>query len=422
MFVLLTSSLPQGFAQEYSIFFKVGSSAIDPSYMNNASTLRILDSLLMAGNAEITSLKIYGYSSPDGGISYNKNLSEQRAQSVRNYITGHYPSIAAEKIEAVGMGVHWQALLKMVEGSGMKYESQVINIVRNVPEQIIGNTSRRKQLMDLGGGDPWRYMAREFFPSLRVGSSSAQIAITKKPEPIPEYIPVQAEIIPRDTIVPEPVVETPVPEIIPQEEVKPVVSREKSRFLMAIKTNLLYDALITPNIAVEFYLGRRWSLEGEFNYAWWNFNDKYFQRVEMGGIELRKWIGANNRANPLTGWFLGAYGFAGNYDFMYGSTGEKSSRPGYRVQRNSGLHDLTYSAGLAAGCSIPIGRRLNLEFELGAGYLWGLYSTYEYDAEYRDYHYIDTKKRHYFGPTKIEISLSWLIGNGYNAKTKGGGK
>ena len=71
---------------------------------------------------------------------------------------------------------------------------------------------------------------------------------------------------------------------------------------------------------------------------------------------------------------------------------------------------------------MPIGNRLNLEFELGLGYLWGTYDTYNYDPEYNDYHYIDTKKRRYFGPTKVEISLSWLIGNGYKAKTKGGKK
>ena len=422
---LLICGFSQGSAQEYSVYFRVGNSGIDPTYMNNASTLRSIDSLLTAGDVDITSLLIHGYSSPEGGYQLNKKLSEQRAASVKNYITKHHPSVPADRIEAVGMGVHWEGLLKMVDSSNMKHKAQIIHIVLNVPEQIdyVKNTSRRKQLMELGGGDPWRYMLREFFPSLRVGSSSAQITIIKKAErkPTPEEIPIIVEVIPDKPDTVETIVEVPAPVIIPKEQTPTVLERRRP-FLMAVKTNLLYDALLTPNIAVEFYLGRRWSIEGEFNYAWWNFHDRHFHRIEMGGVEVRRWIGRKHD-NPLTGWFVGAYGFAGNYDLMYKSSiSEKSGRPGYLERENSGLHHLTYSAGLSAGYSVPIAKRLNLEFELGLGYLWGLYSTYEYDAEYRDYHYVDTKKRHYFGPTKVEISLSWLIGSGYNIKTKGGRK
>ena len=42
-----------------------------------------------------------------------------------------------------------------------------------------------------------------------------------------------------------------------------------------------------------------------------------------------------------------------------------------------------------------------------------------------DDHYVwtSTKMRHWFGPTKLEISLVWLIGNGnFNSKKEKGGK
>lgn len=69
----------------------------------------------------------------------------------------------------------------------------------------------------------------------------------------------------------------------------------------------------------------------------------------------------------------------------------------------------SYGAGLEYGYSLPIGRRLNLDFGIGFGYLGGEYKTYEP----KDGHYVwqETRQRNWIGPTKAEISLIWLIGN-----------
>ena len=74
--------------------------------------------------------------------------------------------------------------------------------------------------------------------------------------------------------------------------------------------------------------------------------------------------------------------------------------------------------GLEYGYSVPIGRTLNLDFGIGAGYLGGEYKVYEPI----DDHYVwrETRQRHWFGPTKAEISLVWLIGN--KAFRKGGAR
>lgn len=48
------------------------------------------------------------------------------------------------------------------------------------------------------------------------------------------------------------------------------VSPETSKpFYMALKTNMLYDVLAVPNIGVEFYLGKNWSISGNWMYGWW---------------------------------------------------------------------------------------------------------------------------------------------------------
>lgn len=101
------------------------------------------------------------------------------------------------------------------------------------------------------------------------------------------------------------------------------------------------------------------------------------------------------------------------YDFEFGGKGYMGGRPGGSLWEKS-----NYGFGLEYGYSLAIGRRLNLDFSLGVGYLGGTY--YEYAP--MDGHYVweATKNRRWFGPTKAEVSLVWLLGRGnYNDK-KGG--
>ena len=70
---------------------------------------------------------------------------------------------------------------------------------------------------------------------------------------------------------------------------------------------------------------------------------------------------------------------------------------------------------------MPIAKRLNIDFSLAAGYMGGRY--YEYIP--LDGHYVwqATKDRKWIGPTKLEVSLVWLLGHGNNnTKTKKGGE
>ena len=75
---------------------------------------------------------------------------------------------------------------------------------------------------------------------------------------------------------------------------------------------------------------------------------------------------------------------------------------------------------MESGYSLPVTRRLNLDFTLGIGYLGGKY--YKYTPADGCYVWQETKQRHYFGPSKLEVSLVWLIGHGNINKGKGGKK
>jgi hypothetical protein len=129
-------------------------------------------------------------------------------------------------------------------------------------------------------------------------------------------------------------------------------------------------------------------------------------------VSLRYWLGSQAKAKPLSGHHIGLYGQVLTYDFMASGTGYMSGNPG------EALFDRpSYSVGLEYGYSLPIARRLNLDFVIGVGYQSGQFNEYKYI----DHCYVwqAFKQQRYFGPTKAEITLTWLLGD-RNKQQKGG--
>ena len=197
--------------------------------------------------------------------------------------------------------------------------------------------------------------------------------------------------------------------IVPEHE-------ERKPFYMAVKTNMLYDVLAVPNIGIEFYLGKNWSVSGSWMYGWWDKNSKHrYWRIYGGDIAVRKWLGRKAAEKPLTGHHLGLYGQVFTYDVEWGGTGYMGGRPGKTLWNSP-----NYAMGVEYGYSLPIARRLNIDFTIGVGYWGGKYYTYS-PLDGHDV-WESTKKRHWFGPTKAEISLVWLLGRGNSNNRKGGMK
>ena len=129
---------------------------------------------------------------------------------------------------------------------------------------------------------------------------------------------------------------------------------------------------------------------------------------------MRHWLGKKAAEKPLQGHHLGVYGGIYTYDFEAGGKGIIGGRPG-----GSLWDKMHWTAGISYGYSIPVRHRLNIDFTIGLGYAAGQYWEYEP----MDDHYVwkATKNRKYFGPTKADISLVWLLGrNNYNIGKKGG--
>lgn len=192
------------------------------------------------------------------------------------------------------------------------------------------------------------------------------------------------------------IVETAVTHSIDKTDQKP--------FQIALKTNALLDLIAIPNAGLEIPLGHQWSVAVNGHYSWWKSDARHwYWRTYGGDVALRRWFGRNVAGRPLTGHHLGIYGQMLTYDFATGGRGYLADK-------------WSYGAGLEYGYSLPIRKRLHLDFTLGAGYLGGEYKEYLP----MDDHYVwqATRNRNWFGPTKAEISLVWLLGRGNRAIDK----
>lgn len=250
-------------------------------------------------------------------------------------------------------------------------------------------------------------MHKHFFDQIR---NASVILVTVRQKPVIE----EKTVVKEEPVVPAPADTTAVVE---KADTIVAVSPETSKpFYMALKTNMLYDVLAVPNIGVEFYLGKNWSISGNWMYGWWKKNSSHrYWRIYGGDLAVRYWLGKKANEKPLTGHHIGIYGQAFTYDFEWGGKGYMGGEPGGTLWAKT-----NYAAGVEYGYSLPVANRLNIDFTLGVGYWGGKY--YEYIP--LDGHYVwqATKKRHWFGPTKAEISLVWLLGKGNSNNKKGGMK
>lgn len=108
-----------------------------------------------------------------------------------------------------------------------------------------------------------------------------------------------------------------------------------------------------------------------------------------------------------TGHHVGAYVLGLTYDVEWGGKGYQAAKFGF-------------GGGIEYGYSKRIGRRLDLDFSVGVGFQDGEYKEYEpANDDSGHYVWLATKKRHWWGPTKAEVSLKWILGP---AREKKGGR
>jgi putative salt-induced outer membrane protein YdiY len=166
---------------------------------------------------------------------------------------------------------------------------------------------------------------------------------------------------------------------------------------IALKNNLLYDATLTPNLAMEFALGAKTTLDLGAGYHPFDLGNDRQWKHWLAQPEFRWWF-----CERFNGAFVGAHALGGEYSFA------KLDLP---LGVFSDLRDYRYEGwygggGISVGYQWILGRRWSLEAAVGAGYVRVQYDKYtcaECAAK------VGNGYKNYFGPTKAALSLVFFL-------------
>ena len=407
-----------------TIYFRPGYSLLELSYRDNAANMKALTQGIQTikGNpcVQLQHIRILSAASPEGNSALNKRVAKRRGERLRDYLKETL--VLPDSIFTVSSaGEDWQGLASLIARETTPWRNKALQIIRHTPEWITRNgkvvDGRKRQLQNLDGGKAWKYMLDNHFYTLRTGAVVVCEVKTLAAESTPSAAEARQEQARpgahaearSEQARPESASQSPSSPPFPAipSQVHPEQEPPPGASYFALKSNLLYDALLIPNLSLEASIGSGWTLGAGGMLAWWSKDAKHrYWRIYGGDLEIRKYFGTLSKSKPLQGHHLGIYGDFLTYDFEFGAKGYQSKA--------------TYAAGIKYGYSHPIANRLNLDFALGIGYLHSNYKTYVP----RDgcYVYQETKKRKWLGPTQAEISLVWLLGKGNTNKKKGGKK
>lgn len=422
----------------FKIDFRFDNYVIDPNYRNNKSAFEQLDRTIKGLNSKcIDSIIITTKASPEGVLEHNIALARKRANSMRAYMNEKYPELGS-RLRVCAEGEAWSELREFIVNDTKLSSNSKTRILAILDNETISVGTRKWRLER----DPeYDYIYDRYYPALRnsaiyqIYSNGKQVTpaaiesvaqqevaehiveatptkssqFAEKPtEVVAEEKPTQ-KVVEKvaDEVVESIVQEQPTEEVaqMPTAKIEPTIKRDT--MVVALKSNMLYDALTVLNAELEVPISRHFSVAVEYLFPWWESGNKYCLQLLELGVEGRYWFRNNvNKVDRLGGHFLGVYGMSAMYDI------QKDYNPAHQGE--------FWSAGLTYGYAMRVGKqkRISLEFALSVGYLTTDYRNYFPADDYSEL-YIDKLgygRLRYFGPTKLKVSLVVPFNIGYNKK------
>lgn len=171
---------------------------------------------------------------------------------------------------------------------------------------------------------------------------------------------------------------------------------------VALKTNLVSDALLNPNLGLEVGLAPKWTLDisGQLN-AWKLSNGRRWKHW-AAQPEARYWF-----CDRFAGHFIGVHAHGGQYNI--GGFDGKWNLLGTDARK---LKDTRYQgwfvgAGVAYGYAWILGKHWNLEAELGIGWSYTRYDQFKCMGCGKK---VDSDRVHnYVGITKTAVNIVYLF-------------
>lgn len=167
-------------------------------------------------------------------------------------------------------------------------------------------------------------------------------------------------------------------------------------YCVAVRTNLLYDAMLFPTLGVEWRVNRDLGVKLDGSLAWWGDEKEKVQKMWLLNPEVRWYLLRDRR------FYVGASGNYGQYNIYKYAIGSI-------VSKDTGYQGSMWGAGVTVGYQLRLSRHFSADFNLGLGYIRFDYDTFGITDGVRVYKERDRTKN-FWGPTQAGISLVWTIG------------
>ena len=171
---------------------------------------------------------------------------------------------------------------------------------------------------------------------------------------------------------------------------------------VAVKTNLVYDAVLSPSLGLEIALAPRWTLDlsGSLN-VWHAWDDQQWKHW-MVQPEVRYWF-----CDRFSGHFIALHAHGGQYNIGNLNRGIDFLGTDFNTLKDYRAQGWFVGGGVAYGYVWILSRHWNLEGEVGLGYAYSIYDRFECaDCGQK---VEEDKEHHYFGPTKLAINIVYVF-------------
>ena len=156
---------------------------------------------------------------------------------------------------------------------------------------------------------------------------------------------------------------------------------------LSLRANLLRWATLTPDLGVEWRICPSWGIAVNGSWTSWTWSDKD-RRYALWEVapEVRYYMGEKKA------WYLGAMFKAGQFNYKLSETGKQGDLMG---------------GGITAGYQLRLNKALDLDFNLGLGYLNADFEKYEVIDGVRVRRGNETKD--WCGPINAGVTLVWKL-------------
>ena len=156
---------------------------------------------------------------------------------------------------------------------------------------------------------------------------------------------------------------------------------------LSLRANLLRWATLTPDLGLEWRICPSWGIAVNGSWTSWSWSDKD-RRYALWEVapEVRYYMGEKKA------WHLGAMFKAGQFNYKLSETGKQGDLMG---------------GGITAGYQLRLNKALDLDFNLGLGYLNVDFEKYEVIDGVRVRRGNETKD--WYGPINAGVTLVWKL-------------